>query len=301
MLEYDAKAPVDVPNSLFVKIRETKDPFADIMPGEFAFYSEQMPSGLPLPIIYDTSSEIDGALTCIVMQDLSETHSQTRWPMPPTISQCEDAVCALAHLHGHWWTHDLTVPQLVGIDLQSRTETISDYIKAFIPEFIKQLGDRLSPPRQEIIRTVCAKLPDLLCNRLSGGLPITRVHGDPHYWNIMFHNDPARRECIFFDWEDWHYDPGAYDLAYMIALHWFPERRARHEEHLLRLYHETLSGQISTPYSWEQLWADYRLGHLHNFIVPLFQVQMGIGPAAWWEHVERLFLAYEDLGCADLL
>jgi len=301
ILEYDASAPNDVPKSLFIKIRNQKDQFANLMPGEVAFYGEQIVDELPLPTIYYASSENDGDLTCILMQDLSDTHSQTQWPLPPTLLQCEDAVCALAHLHGHWWTHDLSELQTAGIDLKWRTKHFSDTVKSFMPKFVDLLGDRLSSGRQEIIRSVCAKLPELLWQRLFSGLPITRVHGDPHYWNVLFNNDPARRECIFFDWEDWHYDPGAFDLAYMIALHWFPERRSRYEKHLLRLYFEKLSKHISAPYCWDQLWDDYRLGHLHNFVVPLFQVEMGIGPAAWWDHIERLFLAYEDLECADLL
>ena len=141
----------------------------------------------------------------------------------------------------------------------------------------------------------------MLWRRLAGGLPITRVPGDPHFWNILFHNDETRRQCVYVDWEDWHYDPGAYDLAYMIALHWFPKRRARYETHLLRIYRDSLCAAIDTRYDWDQLLADYRLGHLHNFIVPLFQAQMGIGPVAWWEHLERLFRGYEDLDCAALL
>jgi hypothetical protein len=55
MLDYDAVASVDAPKSLFVKIRETKDRFSDIVPGEIAFYDGHIPDGLPLPIIYNTS------------------------------------------------------------------------------------------------------------------------------------------------------------------------------------------------------------------------------------------------------
>ena len=300
-LAYDANAPSNAPASLFVKIRDERDPFADIVPGEFAFYDEALPADLPLPVIYDKSSGKDGVLTSILMQDLAETHEQTQWPMPPTLPRCEDAVKALARLHAHWWTTQRSPQALAGIDLRARTARFSGYIADFLPKFIELLGDRLSVERREIMRRVCARLPDLLTARLSGDLPITRVHGDPHFWNVMFHKDASRHECLFFDWEDWHYDPGAFDLAYMIALHWFPERRARYETRLLRAYHDTLDAAIETPYGWEELLRDYRLGHLHNFIVPLFQCEMGIGPAAWWEHLERLFLAYEDLDCAELL
>ena len=47
--------------------------------------------------------------------------------------------------------------------------------------------------------------------------------------------------------------------------------------------------------------ADYRLGHLHNSIVPLFQLNMGEPGEGWWPHVGRLFLSYDDLDCGALL
>ena len=91
------------------------------------------------------------------------------------------------------------------------------------------------------------------------------------------------------------------DLAYMIALHWDRARRARHERPLLRRYHAALSAEIPDGYAWDALLADYRLGHLRNIVVPIFQQQMGATNGGWWSHLERWFLAFEDLGCDELL
>jgi len=36
-------------------------------------------------------------------------------------------------------------------------------------------------------------------------------------------------------------------------------------------------------------------------IVPIFQYQAGNAHASWWSHLERWFLAFEDLDCRELI
>jgi hypothetical protein len=43
-----------------------------------------------------------------------------------------------------------------------------------------------------------------------------------------------------FDWDCWRVDVAADDLAYMLALHWYPDRRRRMEQPLLDCYHSAL-------------------------------------------------------------
>ena len=239
-----------------------------------------MPAGLPLPICYGVFREEQAPVTCILLEDLGHTHSQPPWPMPATVPGCEAAVTALARLHAHWWTTELSGPHLAGVDLRKRADDLGTYLNKLMPEFLAFVGDRLTPERQDIMRAVCDKLPKLLWDRVSGGRPITRVHGDLHNWNILYPNDPSLHDCVFIDWEDWQYYPGPFDLAYMMAYFWFPDRRAQHEENLLRLYHDALLGELPAPYSWQHLKADYRLGHLYSFVIPWFQLELEMGPDA---------------------
>jgi hypothetical protein len=53
------------------------------------------------------------------------------------------------------------------------------------------------------------------------------------------------------DWDAWRLDLGAEDLAYMMALHWYPERRRRVEMPLLRRYHEALTSHGVSGYGFE--------------------------------------------------
>jgi hypothetical protein len=300
-IDYDDEANRQAPRSLFVKIMEAPDPFADFIPGELAFYSEALPDDLPLARCYGAARDLDTGVTHVLLEDFAETHSHSPWPLPPTPSMCEAAVTDLARIHGHWWKTDVSRDDAFGMDLRQKRERFAGHIQTLLVEFLDYVGEALPSDRRAVMESVVGRLPDLLDKRLFGGRPITRNHGDPHFWNIMFPRDPARHGCVFIDWEDWQYNPPAFDLAYMIALHWFPDRRARHEKDLLKAYHRALLGEISTGYSWDDLMADYRLGHLHNFIVPLFQHNMGVPAGSWWQHMERLFLSLDDLDCGALL
>lgn len=299
-VKYDDAVSGCTPSRLFLKIATTPDPFSELVGGELAFYRRDLPDDLPLPKVYGAFHEESTGVRCLILEDLSHTHSQTPWPLPPTQPLCRMAFAAIARLHAHGWQQDIS-----GTDVQQelvrRSQSLGRHLEDIFPPFVDYLDDRLSRDRRKVFERVFKCLPELMAVRARRGEPITCVHGDPHAWNILFPKDPVAHDCVFIDWEDWHRGTAAFDLAYMMALHWFPERRIRFEEHMLRHYLDSLNAGISAPYEWDDLVLDYRLGHLHNFVVPVFQLAMGIGPGAWWEHIERLFLSFDDLECADLL
>ncbi len=87
----------------------------------------------------------------------------------------------------------------------------------------------------------------------------------------------------------------------MMALHLYPVRGSRYVHGLLRVYHDALMEELSVAYDWNDLQADYRLGHLQNVVAPVYNQHLKLHPAIWWTQLERWFLAFEDLSCADLL
>ena len=68
---------------------------------------------------------------------------------------------------------------------------------------------------------------------------MTIVHGDAHVWNCFLPRDGAG-DVRLFDWDGWRIGIASSDLAYMMALHWYPNRRRRLERPLLDRYHATL-------------------------------------------------------------
>jgi hypothetical protein len=105
----------------------------------------------------------------------------------------------------------------------------------------------------------------------------------------------------FFDWDCWRVDVATDDLAYMIALHWYPDRRKVLERPLLDLYHATIAAHGVSRYDRQSLVADYRLAVLWQITTPVWQWNGNISPVIWWNNLERIMLAVDDLGCRDLL
>jgi len=84
-------------------------------------------------------------------------------------------------------------------------------------------------------------------------------------------------------------------------MHWYPERRRQFERPLLDHYHETLLAHGVGGYDRGALEDDYRLSVLLRSATPVWQWAAGIPPVIWWNNLERIFMAVDDLGCRTLL
>jgi hypothetical protein len=54
-------------------------------------------------------------------------------------------------------------------------------------------------------------------------------------------------------------------------------------------------------YDREALDDDYRLSALWLITRPVAQAMNDIAPRVWWNNLERIMLAVDDLGCRDML
>lgn len=96
-------------------------------------------------------------------------------------------------------------------------------------------------------------------------------------------------------------DTATDDLAYMMGLHWYPDRRRRFERPLLERYHATLVARGVKGYSFAALFDDYRLSALWQITTPVWQAGFRLTPVIWWSHLERAMLTVDDLDCRALL
>jgi len=82
-------------------------------------------------------------------------------------------------------------------------------------------------------------------------------------------------------------------------------RRERREPRdtgpLLDLYYAALPGNGVSGDDRQALADDYRLSGPWLIMRPVRQAMHNIGPAVWWNNLERIMLAVDDLGCRDLL
>jgi thiamine kinase-like enzyme len=215
------------------------------------------------------------------------------------MSQCEIAIEALARVHTQWWeapslgitVGTLHTPQSLTMMLQGITK--------HLPAFMDAYGHALtSQARQAYERVFDSALQPWM--RLTDSRALTIVHGDAHTWNFLFPRD-GKEAAFLIDWQLWHVDLGARDLAFLMALHWSPSRRREFEAPLLRRYHEAIVAHGIDDYGFDELWLDYRRSVVRNLTIPIIFWSRGMKPEGWWNRLEFAVAAYHDLECEELL
>ena len=150
-----------------------------------------------------------------------------------------------------------------------------------------------------IVERLLEQYSDVLKRRIAQTNAQTMVHGDAHLWNVLLPKDTSK-EPIWIDWQAWGVHFGAYDLAYMLGLHWFPERRHRFEKQLLESYLLELHLR-GINYQLDDLTYDYRLQVAGHVFTPIVHWSMKVPAAIWWPHLDRAFSAFDDLDCHEIL
>lgn len=291
VISYSADAPPTAPTHLFLKLGRRRI--------EVDFYNHIAPLMPDPPVVrcYDAAYAADAGRGHLLFADMTATHKEPEGTLPPQRASYEQVIACLASIHAYWWEH----PQL-----DTRVGAVAEDVLGFVigvaqeafPAFVDFLGDRLSAERRALYERLFTVWPP---PTRQAGTRRTLVHGDPHLWNFLYPRNPATDRILIIDWAAWRVDVGTDDLAYMIAPFWYPERRARQEQDLLRYYHDVLSARGVTGYSWEQCHLDYRVSVISNLFWPIFWWKYGLPQAIWWHNMERLLLAFDDLNCAELL
>ena len=270
--------------------------------GEVAFYAKvapAMPTGL-VPRCFDSAWQAETRQWHLLLEDLTDTHEiATPWPLPPDEKLCRRMVQTLARFHAAWWDDPrLGVEIGTRVDAETARQTMQRHAGAF-ERFADHLGDRLSSERRQLYERFFAAAPGLQARVLSYR-NVTLVHGDAHVWNCFVPKDGSD-DLRYLDWDTWRIGLASSDLAYMMATHWYPERRQRFERPLLDHYHAALLGHGVQDYDRAALAEDYRRSVLMQLLMPVLQWSAGIPAFVWWSHVERITAAIDDLDCRALL
>jgi Ecdysteroid kinase-like family len=270
---------------------------------EAAFYdvvAAAMPPGL-LPRCYEAVAEPEGGWH-LMLEDLTASHEALgEWPVPPALERWHAVVAAHARFHAFWWDHER-----LGVSVGAFADDaglLEQHLAAFpkaVATFADRLGDRLSAERRKLYERLIAAASRLSA-RYRSHRNLTLIHGDAHVWNAMLPRDPDVDDVRLIDWDAWRIQTATNDLAYMIAVHWFPDWRRRHERESLQRYHDALLAGGVRGYSFDTLWEDYRLSVLWQIATPMWQANHGIGAWVWWNHLECVMAAVHDLGCLELL
>ena len=243
-----------------------------------------------LPEIYAVEVDPDGQVATILMGEVTGVQAATEWPLPPALPTCERAVRSLAAFHSDWrghpeagqvWENQVRAGRYGAARLSQLGEALAE-----------RLGDALTAPRRELLLHLCDAAPQQAEQRVASGEQVTLAHGDAHFWNILVPQAPEG-EVKLIDWQLWGADLPATDLAYMIALHWFAERRAAYEYDLIASYADAAGRSLN------DVWLEYR--HAVAGLLPRVALYASVVPAwIWWPHLHRAYAAYDDLNCREL-
>jgi hypothetical protein len=299
-LSYDGAA-AEAPRSMILKtgLPERANARWNGGPSEVAFYTQIAPlSGRVVPRCIDARWDAEANAWHLLLEDLTDSHfTLGDWPMPPTLAHSEQIIAARARFHAAWWD-DPRLGGSIGTWLDPGDRQLK-ILAQQVASFADRVGDRLSAERRDFYQRLIDAGPRLNA-RCHSHRDMTIIQGDAHVWNVFL---PHRGDgdVRIFDWDAWRVDVATDDLAYMIALHWFPEHRRRFERHLLDHYHATLVAHGVTGYDRRALDDDYRLSVLWQAATPVWQAANDIPSWIWWIHLERIFMAIDDLGCRELL
>lgn len=272
---------------------------ADLYQKETRFYEAARSQKRPLPTLecYGSVLSHEGSHSCLLLEDLSASHSQPEWPDLPDADQSRAAVKALARSHAAWWESEVFgSPGFAKVShgmIDSGIAAIENEMKAFGTGLAGHVTGW-----QDAYMLALKCLPDLLKKRFVNARKVTIAHGDAHPGNILWNKVEPAGEAVLLDWQTWHIDTGAYDLAYFMGA-WPKERRRSQEQDLLKFYLSELHAS-DIDYSWDELWRDYRQSIVRHLFSPV--LYSGFLPLdAWVGQVEPLLATYRDLGCAELL
>jgi hypothetical protein len=291
---YSPDAEGDVPDRCLMKVVEPAQ--FPIGRSEVEFYRFAAASpGDGLVDCYGTRIDEEGQTAFILLEERRGPFVQTEWPIPSGFEACRRAVEAIGRFHAAWWESDEA--RRIG-QYRQLPQADPERLNPRMAKLFDTLGDALSPTRRALIEHLVADYPTLHAERLNDAGRRTIVHGDAHLWNFLIPTD-ASRPPVLIDWQLWGVDYAAADLAYMMALHWFPERRARFERDLVRVWVDTMQAN-GVRYAFDDAWSDYRF-LVAGLLLRVVVYSTVIPASIWWPHLERAFLAFEDLACAELI
>lgn len=269
---------------------------------EMAFYRDVAPA-LPerlAPRCFEAVEATETSTWHLLLEDLTDSHFiATEHPLPPTLPQCEAIVQAWGKLHAAWWD-DPRLGTSIGSSAYASWEQDLRISTERLASFVDRFGEFMPAERWRLYERLLDRAPRLLA-RFDTGRNLTLIHGDAHWWNCFVPRDGQVEDVRLIDWENWSIDIGTADIAYMMAMLWFPDRRQRNEQPLLDVYHETLLAHGASGYGRQALTDDYRLSVLLQSLRPILQATGNLPARVWWPNLERNLLAVEDLNCQELL
>jgi aminoglycoside phosphotransferase (APT) family kinase protein len=297
---YSVEASPKLPDRLLLKWALKESVAPEQGDPEVVFYRELAPA-LPSPPIVNCLATAPPASQdrWLIIEDLRSSHTNPPWPNRPADKLLYEAVAALAHVHSHWWDAPSLGSTVGTLPTETALREMVAGFRSHLPGLFDDLGNDLPLADRLVLEEVFnSSLRPWL--RLLDQRALTVIHGDAHTWNFLFPGS-EQGETYLIDWQLWHLDIGARDLAFMIALHWDRTARQQLELPLLHFYHEQLISAGISSYSFDDLLLDYRRSLVRNLTFPILFWSRGWPRESWRHRLDCALAAYRDHHCAELL
>lgn len=147
---------------------------------------------------------------------------------------------------------------------QDNASSLRPMMKDFYQAFKERYADRIEP---EIIA---------MGERYYGGMddyaepvhePFSLAHSDYRLDNMLFATAEGGPPITIVDWQTVSCGSPMSDVSYFIGAGLHVEERRKHEEELVRLYHETMLASGVTDFPWEKCWEQYRENSFAGFMM----------------------------------
>lgn len=226
---------------------------------EVRFYQQVAPT-LPLrtPRVYHSDIDVETASFVLLMEDLApaEQGDQLAGCTP---EQAAAALDELVNLHAPRWD-DPTLAELDWLhgDPEQRQMFMIGLLPMLWQGFRERYADRLGPEVHEAGDALFASLEGFMREDTR---PWTIAHGDYRLDNLLFTTEGGRTSSVtVVDWQTCTHGPALSDVAYFIGAGLLAEDRRRHEQDLVRRYHDALLSRGVRDYDWDRCWRDHRRG-----------------------------------------
>jgi hypothetical protein len=222
-----------------------------------------------------------------------------------TVDDAARALDAAAELHATFWDSP-KLDEFAWIPaVNSAGMKIGEHVyAASLGPFQQVFGGALDPSLDDLVNRFGPNAPHLL-DRFAA-MPTTLSHFDYRLDNLFFDDTPGATGVKMIDLQTMSKGGFVYDVGYLLSQSLSIADRRNNEDALLRGYHEGLVGRGVNGYSFDQLRADYRVGVLYGWIIPVFavgslDVTSERAMALWTDVIKRSQTAMSDHGVADLL
>jgi hypothetical protein len=314
-LTYSADAPSDAPRQLFLKRNLEIDWAVEAGRDEVTFYHAMAPRYDQLPMLihcYAALVDETRSASTLLMADVVATHtppllrddqiSESARGIPAQ-GALDQAIDALAAFHAAWWERPELGVQFEVNSWYSDADAFAAHVeerRAEWARFIASEGAWFPADLRACYEQALARLPLLweqgLGERIMRRRGLTLTHGDCYLTQFLCPRPGVAAPTYLVDFQGTNADLIGDDLVHMFAFWWTREQRREgdREQRALRRYHARLLAHGVRDYSWDDLFADYRLALTIMLFYPVWDETNGSAQSYWLPKLRNIVAAYQD-------